>query len=105
MGRAVLYGLLLGLAVSAGQDVVDIGESKVKDSESETGCAMAYHMGAILDVAEKTCEAIKEVSACANNGKCGTFNELPSFQSAFDQKNAESAWKVCCFHAYEQGGE
>ena len=81
MGRAVLYGLLLGLAVSAGQDVVDIGESKVKDSESETGCAMAYHMGAILDVAEKTCEAIKEVSACANNGKCGTFNELPSFQS------------------------
>merc|ERR1712100_58552 len=96
----MLLILLLGVSrVTWSQNVKDVG-----GLTEETGCAMAYHMGAVLDVAEKSCEAIKEVSACAHHGKCGGFSELPSMLSAFDEKSPESAWKVCCYHAYEQGG-
>jgi len=67
-------------------------------------CKASYHMGAVLDVSEKACEAIKEVSQCAHHGKCSAWGELSSFQAAFDHANPESAWKVCCFRAYKIGG-
>ena len=51
-------------------------------------------MGAILDVSEKACEAIKEVSKCAHQGECGKWSELANFRAAFNPANAESAWKA-----------
>lgn len=57
-------------------------------------CKASYHMGAILDVTEKACEAIKEVSACAHHGQCAKWGELNTFKAAFDTSNPESTWKV-----------
>jgi len=69
------------------------------------GCKMAYHMGAILDVTEKSCEAIRQVSACAESGRqCGHLTELEGFREALEHGAPEAAWKVCCFRAYEIGG-
>jgi len=77
-------------------------------ASSSPDCAMAYHMGAILDVAEKTCEAYKEASACAvvRDGKpgCSRWVETQTLLTALSRKGPEAVWKVCCYHAYEIGG-
>ena len=59
-------------------------------------CKASYHMGAILDVSEKACEAIKEVSKCAHHGECDKWSELTNFKAAFNTANVESAWKARC---------
>jgi hypothetical protein len=65
-------------------------------------------MGAMLDVAEKTCEAVKEVSACATlgseEGGCSKWIELKTFLSALDTRSPEAVWKACCYRAYKIGG-
>jgi len=70
----------------------------------KTKCRMAYHMGAILDVAEKACEAIKEATACSQSNQCSKWSELKNFMQALSAKNPEAVWKVCCFRAYKIGG-
>merc|ERR1711907_96978 len=66
-------------------------------------CPQAYHMGAMLDVAEKVCEATKEVSACSK-GTCTKWSELGGLVAALDDKTPEAVWKVCCYRAYKIGG-
>jgi len=105
--RAVMMGALLLVAAVAGAPTTPsaiVSESEFAAAEAGTYCPMKYHMGAMLDVAEKTCEAHKEVSACASHGSCTKWIELKTLISALDPRSPEAVWKACCFRAYKIGG-
>jgi len=108
---AALLLLFTSVAVSAAPapfeatSVVPESDMVEEGATASAGyCPMAYHMGAMLDVAEKTCEATKEVSACASAGSCSKWVELKTLVSALDPRSPEAVWKVCCFRAYKIGG-
>jgi hypothetical protein len=94
------------VAIAAALDHNDADHASLQAGNTKADdCPMAYHMGAILDVAEKACEAIKEVSVCAKGGKCDKrWSETPNFMKVFQHDSPEALWKVCCFRAYKIGG-
>lgn len=73
-------------------------------SAASSQCKMAFHMGAMLDVAEKVCEASRQVSTCASSGACSKWSELGSLVASLDARTPEAVWKVCCYRAYKVGG-
>jgi hypothetical protein len=85
-----------------------LGDKTPGHTAAAPDCAMAYHMGAVLDVAEKICEAYKEASACAvaRHGEpgCSRWVETKTLLSALSPKGPEAVWKVCCYRAYMIGG-
>lgn len=104
--KAMLSLALAALAVAidpqADKDQASLQSGTQAKSDS---CPMKYHMGALLDVAEKACEAVKEVSACADQGKCDSrWSETPNFIRVFQHDAPEALWKVCCYRAYKIGG-
>ena len=92
--RALWVAVLVVTASAAKEEAVELTTSLADSLDTPVpSCKAAYHMGAILDVSEKACEAIKEVSHCAHRNQCNSgWSELNGFVSAFLSTNSESAW-------------
>jgi len=97
-----LLALLAAPALAFSEPVVVADVAWASDDASSGVCAAtaAYHMGAILDTAEKNCEAIRQVEACATAGACGEWAEVTGSKAAFNPLTAKPRGKPD-FRAYK----